>query len=149
MSLTSSSSPLSAADCVAGSGSVLLRSSWVPADPRYRNESGSAVPWPAGSQGPLKGLLWGRFAFSGITLDVQQHREDGIKHVLELCPTGMSSMLGIEETRSCWAGGAGGSWHGAQLPPAVEEAGGWKRRGQRQFEGIWKGVALLQAECAR
>lgn len=71
----------------------------------------------------------------------QQHKEDEIKHVIELCPAGMSSVLGIEGTRSCWAGGAGGAWHGAQLLPALEEAQGWRRRGQRHFERMWKGVA--------
>lgn len=100
MSLPSSSSPWAAADCVAGSGSVLLGSCWVPADPRYSNESGSAVLWPAGSQGPLEGVLRSRFLFSGVMLDVQQHEEDGIKH---------------PRTEPCWGVQHAGNWGDKEL----------------------------------
>lgn len=93
---------------------------------------------------------------------VQQHKEDGVKDVTELCPAGMSTcnctslQTGNWKTQgAAWAGDDGDACPGTQLPlfchlKRQSERGGWRRRrGQRWFEMISKGVAVLQAACAR
>lgn len=160
----SSTSPLSEVDHVTGNGSVLLWSFWVAANLRYRGgESGSAAQLPADSLKCLWRVCYGVASCSVWSRwGVQWHKEDGVKDVTELCPAGMSTCNRIslqtgnwKRWGAAWVGDDGDACPGTQLPlfcclKRQSERGGWRRRrGQRWFEMISKGVAVLQAACAR